>query len=327
MWTRKNLKDKAKRSFKANYWKTVLVGLVLATVVGGTSFMSFGVPSILPNPFSSSERVQESAHYESLNTDGYSQKELNELVGEMDSYDQEYLNGYGDLSDESVNDIDHLPSAITEEFGDEVVGEQASRQALTTFGIAALGLLSILVLVVVAVAVALDILILNPVAVGGVRFCLLNLNQQAKVRELGYAFDHNYSEIVKTMFFRDLRTFLWGLLLVVPGIVKSYEYRMIPYLLAEDPEMTMERAFAESKRMMDGNKWRAFVLDLSFLGWELLSILTLGILQLLYVAPYQYMTDAALYEELRYGVTGSEGPADIEVPVPPMAQVDAPESV
>ena len=77
---------------------------------------------------------------------------------------------------------------------------------------------------------------------------------------------------------------------------------MIPYLLAENPQMTKEQAFAESKQMMQGQKWRAFVLDLSFIGWDILSGMTLGILGIFYVQPYIEATHAALYERLRYGI-------------------------
>ena len=72
---------------------------------------------------------------------------------------------------------------------------------------------------------------------------------------------------------------LWTLLLIVPGIIKSYEYRMVPYILAENPGMNRKEAFAISKRMMTGKKWATFVLDLSFFGWIFLSIFTCGILQ------------------------------------------------
>lgn len=87
---------------------------------------------------------------------------------------------------------------------------------------------------------------------------------------------------------------------IIPGIVKSYEYQMIPYLLADNPQMTKEEAFAESKRMMQGQKWNAFVLDLSFIGWDILSGMTMGILGIFYVQPYKDGTHAALYEALRY---------------------------
>ena len=74
---------------------------------------------------------------------------------------------------------------------------------------------------------------------------------------------------------------------------------MIPYLLADNPQMTKEQAFAESKRMMQGQKWKAFVLDLSFIGWFILTAITCGILGVFYVNPYKYMTDAELYVALK----------------------------
>lgn len=74
---------------------------------------------------------------------------------------------------------------------------------------------------------------------------------------------------------------------------------MIPYLLADHPEMSKDEAFAASKAMMDGNKWDAFVLDLSFILWNLLNIFTIGLLGLFWVAPYTMLTDAALYDALR----------------------------
>ena len=104
---------------------------------------------------------------------------------------------------------------------------------------------------------------------------------------------------MKTIFLRDLYIFLWSLLLIIPGIVKAYEYMMVPYLLSEDPSMPTEEAFARSKAMMDGEKWNVFVLDLSFLGWNILGACTLGILTVFYVAPYQYLTHAALYGALK----------------------------
>ena len=112
-------------------------------------------------------------------------------------------------------------------------------------------------------------------------------------------FKNGYAHIGMIMFLRGLFTGLWMLLFIIPGIVKSYEYMMIPYLLAEHPEMTRQEAFAESKQMMDGNKWDAFVLDLSFIGWTLLGVCTFGILLVFYVEPYIYLTRAELYHALK----------------------------
>ena len=118
---------------------------------------------------------------------------------------------------------------------------------------------------------------------------------------MSYAFDHNYKKIVKVLFRRDISIFLWSLLFVIPGIYKTYEYRMIPYLLSDNSEMRWKEAAEASKTMMQGNKWRAFVLDLSFIGWNILSIFTLGILSIFFVNPYKFSTNAALYEALKYG--------------------------
>lgn len=95
-------------------------------------------------------------------------------------------------------------------------------------------------------------------------------------------------------FLVTLFTFLWALLLVIPGIIKGFSYMLAPYIVLEHPEMSVPAAIDESRRLMDGNKWRAFCLGLSFIGWWLLGILTLGILWL-WVAPYQQMTFGAFY--------------------------------
>lgn len=87
--------------------------------------------------------------------------------------------------------------------------------------------------------------------------------------------------------------------LIIPGIVKSYEYKMIPYILAENPQISRKRAFELSKQMMDGQKGDAFVLDLSFIGWEFLSFITLGIVQIFYVGPYINVTWAEFYKVMR----------------------------
>lgn len=93
-------------------------------------------------------------------------------------------------------------------------------------------------------------------------------------------------------------TFLWSLLFVIPGIVKSYSYSMTYFILADNPDMTPTEAINESRKMMDGNKWRLFCLDFSFIGWYLLSILTFGVL-LLWIAPYNMMAHAEFYESIK----------------------------
>ncbi len=167
--------------------------------------------------------------------------------------------------------------------------------------------LTLVILAAAAAAIAFSAFVVNPIEVGARRFFVQNLSRPAEIREMGRAFDRGYMNAVKVMFFRDLYTVLWCLLFIIPGIVKSYEYRMIPYLLTEYPEMPRGEAFARSRALMNGQKWKTFVLDLSFIGWDILSLMSLGLLGLFYVGPYKNMTDAALYEALSLGTAAGEG--------------------
>ena len=159
--------------------------------------------------------------------------------------------------------------------------------------------LAILAVVLVLLSLAVSILLLNPINVGFAHFRMNALRGTGNVGDLGRGFDASYKRNVVTLLLQALYTLLWTCLLVVPGLIKAYEYCMIPYLLADHPEMTRQEAFAVSKAMMKGNKWKAFVLDLSFIPWDILSTLTLGIVSLFYVAPYRRLTAAALYEKLK----------------------------
>lgn len=92
-------------------------------------------------------------------------------------------------------------------------------------------------------------------------------------------------------------TFLWTLLFIIPGIIKAYSYSMAGFIMTENPEMTAKEAMEVSERMMQGNKWRLFCLNISFIGWNLLGMLSLGI-GMLWVNPYQNAAVAAFYDEI-----------------------------
>lgn len=149
------------------------------------------------------------------------------------------------------------------------------------------------------VSLALTIFVFNPLVLGVNRFFVKNFDENAELSEVAYVFKSgNYGNAVGCYLLMDLFVGLWTLLFIVPGIIKAYEYRMVPYLLSENPGMTWTEAKDRSKAMMDGNKWDAFVLDLSFIGWDLLSILTCGILSIVMVNPYKFSTKANLYRVL-----------------------------
>ena len=92
--------------------------------------------------------------------------------------------------------------------------------------------------------------------------------------------------------------FLWSLLLVIPGIIKSFAYSMAPYILAENPELTASEALNKSKEMMNGHKLDLFVLQLSFFWWYLLGSITFGIAYI-YELPYVSATIANFYNSIK----------------------------
>ena len=158
------------------------------------------------------------------------------------------------------------------------------------------GLLAGIATVVILIEKKTKVFVGNLLKMGGYRFFILNQTAQPGIGTLldGFRSGH-YVNIVLTMFLRDLFTTLWSLLLVVPGIVKHYEYLMVPYIIAENPAMDYKEAFQISKQMMDGEKMEAFIMDLSFLGWYLLSAVTCGLLAIFYVNPYVQASLAEMY--------------------------------
>lgn len=108
-----------------------------------------------------------------------------------------------------------------------------------------------------------------------------------------------YKPALLTALLRNVYTFLWSLLFVIPGIVKGYAYSMADYIIYENPNISANEALRLSQELTRGAKGDLFVLDLSFLGWHFLSALTLGILGILYVNPYVYTTHAAVYDSLK----------------------------
>lgn len=98
-------------------------------------------------------------------------------------------------------------------------------------------------------------------------------------------------------FLRGLFVFLWALLLVIPGIIAAYRYSMTPYIMVEHPEYGALDAIGYSKEMMVGNKWRLFCMQLSFIGWGILCLFTLGI-GFLWLNPYIEAANAAFYRDV-----------------------------
>ncbi len=193
---------------------------------------------------------------------------------------------------------------------------------------------AIAVVAIVAVAMlsfCIRVFIGFPLEVGGRRYFLKTAVGQDNRLCFTFAFQGpHYMKIVLSMLLRSVYNFLWYLLFIVPGIVKSYEYRMVPYILADNPAIGAGEAILASRRMTDGHKFKMFVLDLSFFGWYLIGVLCCFV-GVIFLQPYVDMTMAELYLELR-GEALAKGlvkSSDLGMPtgaVPPPAAAAAPAS-
>ena len=168
-----------------------------------------------------------------------------------------------------------------------------------SFSTSALLAVSIVTAAIIILIIAFRVLIGYGLEVGSRKYFVQTGQYKDSKGCYNFAFDSfNFKGIISTMFLKALYTFLWSLLFLIPGIIKSYSYRMVPYILADNPNLGADEAITLSRQMMDGNKFSLFVLELSFLGWYLLGALALGI-GILFVNPYYNATEAQLYLFLR----------------------------
>lgn len=264
MWTRKELKQRAKNALGRNYWKIVLVTL-LSIMINGSLSSSAGT--------------------------GSSQSSV--VITRNADTQTEYADGAESVTENVLQDGEGIVNGVMAALAESM--QEMSDAQIIVYGVTVAAVILLVVLFVWAVIYAFIALLANPFSVGVCRFMIKSVEDIAEVKEVAYGFDHSYKNIVKTMFQTDLRVFGWACLFIIPGIYKKYQYRMVPYILAKQPDMPYKEALRMSSDMMQGEKWRAFVLDLSFIPWHLLGIITCGMVEFFYVGPYEYLTQAALY--------------------------------
>ena len=284
MWTRKEVKAGARAALSRNYWKCVLLAIVLAIVLGSSAGSSVG-----PGGLSLVLRLRNHRPDASLSIPGDSSIPLPDFL--------EGIEGLPEGMTDWLEDLDGIAGRVGPK-GLNYDLDSLFGFIRPVFAVIA-GILLIVGLVAGVIGILIRVFLLNPLEVGGRRFFAVNDKEPARVGELGFAFDSRYMNIVKTMFFRDLFLFLWSLLFIIPGIIKSYSYMLVPYILGDHPDMDAQDAITLSRSMMRGNKWRAFVLQLSFLGWWILSLFTLGLLGVFYVRPYENAAEAAMYQAIK----------------------------
>lgn len=311
MWTRAELKDRAKMCLSRYYWAAFLVSLIFAILSG------FG---------GSNANTQRITSYLEQNESGNSQTDQSSLIpGE--------LGGDGSLSGNTgsglASGIELVPG-LGDAYGPGA-GNAGSMVASNLF----YRLFAGAVIVIVIISVVIGTFVQPLFEIGRNRFYMESrvTGQSAGIGKLFWGFSNGYLKLVGTQFLRGLITesvvilaSLLGFLVILFNGVEwigsvfwavmicatigafvsvyfQYCYLMVPYILAENPDMKTMEVLRLSKEMMDGQKWNAFVLGLSFLGWQLLGTLLCGI-GTFFVQPYVDATFAELYAVLRGPYSG-----------------------
>ena len=294
MWKRKELKDKAKQVIKRNYWTAIVVCFLIALFTGefGTSIIWSWQKEDAMDPY------YITGHKDEILDLGINNENIDEVMKK-----KEEIVAKIEEKKESLTDFEVKIFRVIEANLDSITKSQKSAikiaDALKSFSFDQTGL-GIKFSVMAIISIIFTIVIANPLIVAGKRYFLKARKQSnTKISVIGEIFKRkSWINVAVTILLKNIYNYLWYLTIVV-GFIKTYEYKMIPYILAENPKIERKKAFKLSKQMMKGNKWRAFILDVSFIGWEILSIFTFGLLNILYINPYRVATVSELYETLK----------------------------
>ena len=161
-------------------------------------------------------------------------------------------------------------------------------------------LVALLAALIPTVIPGIGTLILSGPMMYGVAFCFLKQARDGRVMnvtDLFKGFSDKFGDCFLIFFLSQLFAFFWSLLFVIPGIVKTYSYRMAYYIKLDHPECSATQCITESRMLMAGHKWDLFILDLSFIGWYFVGGLCFGIGSL-WVVPYHAASIAQFYESI-----------------------------
>lgn len=294
MIERKVIKGKARQVVKGNYWRIVAVCFVVAFVTG--SYSQAGTLSLF-NARNNEAEIEEAIKTDISKTGNNNLQVIEsilESIGDIseeekaiqEKENQERFNrGVFSLLFNNITDSDSVVFGVL-----NIVNEGIFKGKMLSSLLMVLGTL---------ITVGFWFFISNLVKVGERRFFLeTTFYNETSIRRLLLPVTvKRWVRSCTVMFFKESYQFLWTLT-IVGGFIKRQSYRMVPYIVAENPNVTHKEAITLSRKMMNGYKWQAFKMDLSFIGWGILGILSLGLVSIFYVNPYRTATEAQFY----YGV-------------------------
>ena len=297
MIDRKELKRNAKTNLKRNYWVCVVVTFITVVLLGGGYY--YNKMNIEKNVQDNNINIARNNDFVETNYNSSNSDLINELIDNIIKRTNDNNNEALEKKEEFEQKYNKgiLSGAIN-----QLTGQKITIGFLNSVNI----LLSdnnihgfILSLIFTILSIVFFFLIKNVIVIGKIRFFLEERRYNAKIGTILFPY-----KIKKTLhyawilFCKYVFQALWSLT-IIGGIIKSYEYFFIPYVLAENPEINRKQAFRLSKELTRKLKWKIFLLDLSLLGWDLLALVTLGLVNILFLRPYKECIYAELYMNVK----------------------------
>ncbi len=315
---RKELKSRAKKVVKSHYWILLLACLVASVI--GTSFTGtldfLGVSKDDRSQQTVQEAAQESSGQPTESVGFGYDAVLNAIVS----------NNLENFKKRSDQEMTQEQAARQESFGALKIGRSRGALALlvnmvdsgnlylmmivTLQSVLKSEFLAQIIFIILSFLLILFvwILIVNTFSVVYDRM-FLEARTYEKVTYRRFLFLFRYKKLWKTamvMLVREIYLTLWNLT-IIGGVIKFYSYRMVEFIEAENPDLSPRQAITLSRRMMNGHKWECFVLQLSFILWDFLGVITLGLSKLLWVNSYYTATMAEYYAYLRKEYIDKQG--------------------
>ena len=274
MFSRKDFKKKARTSLKQNYWRAVIVAFLALLL------------------------INEGYQFVSLNMGDESAKAINNQITNFQVLDDilSGFNSYVESSNASKGVLAIFANSIASANSFLLGTLNGFNQIFFHERIAG----GVIIFIGVIIGFLFWLFVSNSIEIGRNRFFIERVkHKNTPFDRLLYVFrTKKILHVTKIMFFKQLYLLLWSLT-IVGAFIKHYSYLMIPYILAENPNISKKDAFKLSRQIMDGQKWNCFKMDLSFIGWKVLGLLTFNITNLLITEPYYQMTYAHIYMHFR----------------------------
>ena len=300
MFKIKDIKKSAKSFLKKNIWNLIVAGIIITFVIGETTLtnVSFSNLELSYNMFTNlrenygSNLSKEEENQETKNIiKQYSSNVVSQIFsGSPNNFITEYNAKYN-ITKGIFYDIFSIITTSRIQLT-QLVNRILNNQNISIWA-------TIILIIMALISLLIKVLLANPLIIGKDRMFLESIYyHKTKLNVITFAFRKNrYSNAVKTVLLKNIYQLLWNVT-IIGGIIKNYSYKMVTYIQAENGEIGAKQSILISRKMMDGHKLECFKIDLSFIGWNLLVIITFGLAGS-FVVPYYEATMAEYYKRLR----------------------------